>query len=176
MAQPDITIREKESPHSVISEFNFIQSKDGEEFPVLRGERSDSLFFRIYNNWVLNEGVQTALNINVNIFDGMGLESHTADKEIVSRKCIHCLMNGFGEDSETPGLLSKFKGEDTAIGGSGKYYPELGSDGSQESIIRAGSDENGVGFIEMEIYASIPEDISAGDIDFTMVVEYEWSV
>jgi hypothetical protein len=173
MIAPDITFRGYKDPYTVITSFNFSElSPDGSPLPVLQGDVSEDIIFRIYNNFDLNPGVATAYNVSVTTYDN---GSHTASTLPVSQTWIHMATNGFGENSSLPGLYTQFIGTDTMIGGSVSYIPEISSDGQWASpYIRAGSDGNGVGFLEVKSYASVPNNTPAYNYQFVVTCEYEY--
>lgn len=176
MTQPDITVRQQTSPYSVLASIDYIQTApSGETLPVLQGRDSDLLYFRIYNNFALNTGVADAVNVFLTTYDGAGVGSHTALQSITSQTWIHMLENGYGASVTTPGVFTSFIGSDTAIGGNYSYSPEKASDGTGSSKIRAGSDNNGVGFIEFKSYARLPQEVGQGLITFVVSINYEWT-
>jgi len=175
MLQPDLTMRQSFAPFDLISLLTYSQSKDGQIFPVIIGENSDSVSFRIYNNANQNTGVADAHNVFLTTYDGATSASHTTSKSVVSQSWIHVYEDGYGEGVSQPGLFTQYYGEDTSIGGSNIYYVEKASDGSNASSIRAGSTHNDFGFIQIKSYASIPA--IAGDYiwNFVLVAEYDWT-
>jgi hypothetical protein len=85
-------------------------------------------------------------------------------------------MTGFGEDSVPPGLLTYYEGIDTATGGSSVYYIEKGSNGNSSLVtIQAGDNTNGVGFVEIEAYLSVPSNALAETVTFAISVNYEYT-
>lgn len=178
---PDLTFRDSVTPYGVVSALSYVQSKaGGTNLPVLQGETSNQILFRIYNNFALNSGIAIAYNLAITCYDGSGAASHTAATLPVSQSWIHVLENGYGENSTTPGVFTSFVGADTPIGGApagvNKYYPEKGSDGvTGQSRIRAGSNTNGVGFIEIDTYASVPIAAPNNTYTFAISVSYEWT-
>lgn len=176
--QPDLSFHANSSPYVALTNLNFIQSKDGgNNLPVLHGENSNPIIFRIYNNFARNIGIASALNVAITTFDGASVASHTALRSPVSQSWLHLLENGFGENSvPIPDLLTQYKGFDTPVGGSNFYYAEKGSNGNYgDSIIRAGTNENGVGFIEYEGYCSVPENAGGENYPFVISIIYEWA-
>lgn len=177
-SNPDITFRDIVAPFPVVSAFSFIQSKLGSgALPVLQGEQSNPILFRVYNNFLANAGVSDALNVSITTFDGATTLSHTSFKLPVSQSWIHMLENGFGENS-TPiaDLYTRYTGIDTAIGGAANlYYAQKGSDGSYgNSRIRA-SGGAGVGYIEYKGYAQPPDDAVGSTYSFVISCQYEWT-
>lgn len=160
------------------SSLSFIQSKLGSgALPVLQGEESNPILFRIYNNFAANSGISDALNVAVTTYDGASTGSHTAFKPPVSQSWVHILENGFGENS-TPiaDLYTRYKGIDTPVGGAGNLYrAQKGSDGAYgQSRIRA-SGGAGVGYIEYKTYATPKEDAVGAIYSFVIAVSYEWT-
>jgi len=178
MNAPILTFRGYSAPYDVLTSITYVQTKDGgTNLPVLAGENSDTTYFRIYNNWELSSNIASALNVSITTYDGAGIASHTASTLPVSQLWIHAFLNGYGENSVTPGVYTAYVGVDTAIGGSDNVYvPEKGSDGVLgEARIRAGSDYNGVGFLELSTYASVPASTPNITYLFAIACEYEWT-
>lgn len=176
MTQPDLTFRNISTPFATIASVTYVQTKDGgTNLPVLQGENSDNLFFRVYNNWALNSSIANALNCHITTWDGPTSISHTAATLPVSQKWIHVYEDGYGENSVTPGVFTSFAGVDTAVGGSSKYVLGKGTDGSTQSIIRAYSNNNGLGFVEITSYASVPVAAPNNTYNFVITVDYEWT-
>ena len=158
MNAPILSFRSSVSPYPILSSITYVQTKDGgSSLPVLQNEKSDPVYFRIYNNWNSIPSVATAENCEITTYDGIGVASHTAISSPVFQMWLHTQLYGYGENSSQPGLYSRYDGEDTPIGNTSTYKPEKGSDGGGTPIsIRAGSDTNGVGFIEIKSYVSVP--------------------
>ena len=177
---PDITFRSASSPYNALSAIAYVQSSPGgNNLPVLQGQNSNLINLRIYNNYADNAGIADALNVAVTTFDGPTLVSHTAFKALVSQSWIRIYEYGYGENSTPPGLFTSFLGTDTAIGGApagtNKYFPERSSNGQAQSAIRAGTDTNGVGFIEFQTYAQVPPAAPNSTTTFALSVSYEWT-
>jgi hypothetical protein len=138
---PSITIRQTASPYGIISSLNYFQSKIGSgALPVLQGEQSNPVFFRIYNNFALAAGLADAINVNITVFDGLGSGSQTASTPPASQCWLHVMEDGFGQGiSLTPDLLTKFAGQDTPVGGVNTYYPEIGGSGVASPSMVPGS-------------------------------------
>lgn len=176
MTAPDITFRQNSTPYSTIASETYQQtSPSGNPLPVLQGQDSNHLFFRVYNNWALNSNIADAVNVFITTFDGVGAGSHTALKAVVSQTWIHMYENGYGENSLTPGVFTSYGGSDTAVGGIYVYNPERGSNGVAFSKIRAGTNNAGVGFIEFQSYARVPANATNNTTTFAISVGYEWS-
>lgn len=175
---PDITFRDAKIPTNVVSQLNYVQSSlGGNNIPVMQGENSNTMLFRIYNNWARNAGIASAFNVGIALYDGIGVK--TASTLAVSQSWVRIYENGYGESAGTPGLLSRYVGNDTAIGGTPAgtqtYTPEEGSDGTNNPRIRAGTDTNGVGFIEFATYAELPDSTPTFPYNFAITIEYEWT-
>lgn len=175
---PDITFRDATTPSLAISRLTYVQSSiGGNNIPVMQGENSNLILFRVYNNWAKNAGIASAVNVDVAVYDGLGV--FTASTPPVSQSWVRIYENGFGESAGTPGLLSRYVGNDTAIGGNppgaGVYTPEYGSSGSSVAQIRAGTDTNGVGFIEFATYAELPDSTQTWQNTFAFAIQYEWT-
>ena len=175
---PVITIRSNLTPYGVLSSLVYAQSTlGGDDLPVLQGEVSNKDFFRVYNNWARAAGIASAINVGVVVFDGIGV--YTASTTPVAQSWVRVYETAFGENSTTPGQEYSYTGNDTAIGGTpagaNQYDPEVGSNGSASPIIRAGTDTNGVGFIEFATYAQLPEVVAMASYSFAVTIQYEWS-
>ena len=175
MLQPDISFRSPSNPASILGNLAFIFSTLGTNFlPVLAGKNSIPVSFRIYNNYAKNAGIANAMNVNVTTFDGVGV--HTASTPPISQSWIRVQETGYGENSTPPGRYTAFVGSDTAVGGfSNVYFPQTGSDGNPDSLLRAGSTNAGVGFLEFLAYAQVPSIAGMGSYNFAMDMIYEWS-
>lgn len=176
MNQPILTFTSNVAPYSLLSQINYVQTTPGgTNIPVLIGNDSNKVLFRIYNNWALAASIATAYNIQITTYDGASVISHTALTAPVSQLWMHLYENGYGEDSIQPGLLTSYIDNDTAVGGTSTYSPHFGSNGAINSQIRAGSDGNGLGFIEVASYLSVPTIALANTYSFAITVFYNWS-
>lgn len=177
---PDITFRRNVTPYDILAAAIYAQSTlGGNNLPVLQGENSNTNYFRIYNNYARSAGIASAFNVQVTSYDAVDPSSHTDAKSVINQSWIKVQENGYGENSTPPGLYSRFIGEDTAIGGTPAthdiYIPEYGSDGSTTPQIRAGSDTNGVGFIELASHAELPDVVGSNSLSFAISILYEWT-
>lgn len=168
------------TPYAVLAAASFVQSAiGGNNLPVLQGENSNLFFFRIYNNYARAAGIASAVNIRITTFDAIDPASHTAMMSVINQSWIRVYENGYGENSTPPGLYYRYTGQDTAIGGSKPnqdvYIPEYGSANTNTPQIRAGSDTNGVGFIEIASYAELPDVVGMFSYAFAISVQYEWT-
>ncbi len=181
-SQPVLTFRNVTTPFSTISTLNYVQSAaGGNNLPVLQGQNSDPILFRIYNNFALSAGIASAINISITTYDGALVGSHTCALLAVSQSWIHIQEYGYGENSVTSNdYFTYYLGSDTAIGGSGPcgsdtYVPEAGSDGSSSAYIRAYSNTNGMGYIEFQTYAALPvSGVQNTTYNFAVSCYYEW--
>lgn len=183
-SQPDITFRDATSPYSLLSSLSYIQTApSGDVLPVLSGQNSDRLFFRIYNNFALASGVASAVNVRLTVYDGIGSGSHTCSVLPVSQSWFRIQEYGYGENSVTsPDYFTAYLGSDTAIGGNNPcggdtYTPEVGSDSlTFEPKIRAYSNGNGMGYIEFSSYVSVPNSsiVQNQTYTFAVSISYEW--
>ena len=177
--QPDITFRSPTPSFGALNSFLYAQSKLGSNYlPVLQGEISNSVLFRIYNNFAMNSGIADAMNVAVTTYDGSSSASHTAYNLPVSQSWLHVLEHGFGENSTpTPDLYTRYDGVDTPVGGAANiYYAQKGSNGVYEDPrIRAGVSQMGVGYIEYNTYCSVPNPTVGSVYTFAVSVSYEWS-
>lgn len=175
---PVITIRSNVSPYSVISSLAYVQSTlGGDTLPVLGDENSRTITFRVYNNFGLLSSIASATNVLIQAFDGVNI--HAATQSVVNQSWVRVQEAGYGENSLTPGQLTAYLGADTAIGGKSAgadfYSPEIGSDGAAGNHIRAGTDTNGVGFIEFTTYAELPQQVGMYSYSFALSIHYEWT-
>lgn len=180
---PDITFRSAVAPFNILSGLPYVQTApSGAVLPVLQGEFSDKMLFRIYNNFALNSGVASATNIKVTVYDGAGAGSHTCAILPVSHSWVCMVEYGYGENSVTsPDRFTSFVGSDLAIGGSSPcgsnyYVPEFGSDGSSIPQIRAFSSGNGMGYIEFQTYIRAENSgVPNQDYNFAVSMSYDWT-
>jgi hypothetical protein len=72
--------------------------------------------------------------------------------------------------------LTAYTDIDTAIGqaGTDSYSPLYGSDGSTTPYIRAGTNTNGVGFIEFATYVQVPSGSAFATYSLAIGVNYDW--
>lgn len=177
---PDITFRRADDPSQLLTSINYIQrTPSGSTLPVLKDEKSDSVLFRIYNNWALNPHIATAMNVLLTVFDGVVTPSHTCTLTPVSQSWVHILQTGFGEAASQPGLFTQFIGTDTDIGGcppgTNTYSFEKSSNGVfGVSKIRAYSTSNGLGFIELKTYVDTPENAFGASYNFALSISFDW--
>lgn len=177
MTTPVLTFQNYTTPYANITSVTYTQtSPGGSGLPVLQGTDSDHLFFRIYNNWALSSNIANALNVFITTYDGIGTGSHTATKPVVSQTWIHVYENGYGENSVTPGVYTVYGGSDHAVGGANVYVLDKGSNGvAGSSVIRAYSNNAGVGFVELQSYARVPANATNGTTSFAISCGFEWS-
>jgi hypothetical protein len=169
--------RSRSAPYSVINSLSYAQSALGGNYlPVAGGEISYTNFIRLYNNFALTAGIATMDNVEITVFDGVGAGSHTYIKSPVGQSWLRVYQTGYGESTVTPGAYTQYTGEDTAIGRAGLdyYNPEKGSDGSTTPQIRAGTNTNGVGFVELASYIETPDIVGFADYSFAIAVTYDW--
>lgn len=175
---PIVTFQSRSAPYLALASLLYAQSSlGGNNLPVLGGENSNVVYFRVYNNWAGSAGIAAMDNVRVTLFDDADPNSHSATKSPVSQSWVRVYETGFGENSITPGLLTAYTGEDTAVGRSGidSYTPEYGSDGTTTAHIRAGTDTNGVGFIEFATYMQTPDQIGFFSWTFAVSMVYDWT-
>lgn len=180
MLAPDITFRSMLTPYGVLAGASYVQSAlGGNNLPVLQGENSNTYYFRIYNNFARAAGIASAVNVRLTSFDAIDPASHTAGLSVINQSWLRVFENGFGENSTPPGLYTQYTGEDTAIGGSkgnqDVYTPEFGSAGTSTPQIRAGTDTNGVGFLEIASYIQLPDIVGMFSYSFAISLQYEWT-
>lgn len=175
MSIPDITIRNINSPYDAVNSVVYFQSKIGSgALPVLQGEVSEPFLFRIYNNFALNAVIEDAINVQITVYDGAGVGSHTSASKPASQMWLNVLQNGFGESTTVANdPLTKYSGLDTAVGGSNTYIPEKGSAGTFGTPTITGA-SNKAGFIQLKTYLT-PAGDALGDIyNFSISVLYEY--
>lgn len=171
---PIVTFRERFSPNPTISALNYTQSAlGGNNLPLPGTEISNLIYFRVYNNFNNSPGIATMQNVQITIFDGIGAGSHTGTQSPCAQSWIRIYENGFGESV----AYSNYIGENTAVGQAGAdyYAPEVGSNGSATSQIRAGVDTNGVGFIEFATYAELPDIVGFAKYTIAISIIYDWT-
>jgi hypothetical protein len=176
-SQPIVTLQSRSAPYPVISSLIYAQSAlGGNNLPVLGGEVSNLVYFRVYNNFTQSPGIATMNNVHITVYDGVGANSHTGIQSPASQSWVRIYESGFGENANAPGLYTQFVGQDTAIGRAGGdvYQPEFGSDGSALPQIRAGVDTNGVGFIEFATYVETPDQIGFYSYALAVSILYDW--
>jgi hypothetical protein len=176
---PLVSIRDKNPPYPVINSLAYVQSVlGGNNLPVAGSEISNLVYFRVYNNYTKSTGIATMINVFITVFDGGSPASHTGMQSPASQSWVRIYENGFGENSQSPGLYTQFLGQDTPIGKSqaDTYYPEFGSDGTPNNYIRAGTDTNGVGFIEFATYVETPDVIGFQSYAPAVSIQYDWHV
>ena len=166
---------------SGITGLAYVFSTLGSNFlPVLQGKSSLNAIFRVYNNYALNSGIASATNVIVTVYDGVTTASHTAFTQLVSQSWVRIYESGYGENSTTTRIpYTAFPGSDTAIGGNppGKdyYTVQVGSDGAYSDQVRAGTNYNGVGYLEFTSYIQVPAGVSTQVWNFALDVGYEWT-
>lgn len=177
---PDLTFRSASTPYSLLNTLVYYQKHYfSGSLPVNQGEKSENLYFRIYNNYAKNSNLSAAYNVRIFAYDGASAVSHTAAKLPISQQWIHMLQNGFGENSTPPGLYTYYRSDDYAIGGSHNWMSaEVGSDGVYSStstaVLRANSTGSGVGFLEFLSYASLPASTVDATYNFAITADYYW--
>lgn len=174
---PDLTFRSKSNPYLALSQFSYAQSKYGSgNFSVLHGEESNPIYFRIYNNFAANSGIASAVNVQITTFDSVNAISNTAFNAPVSQSWLHVLETGYGENSvPLVDVYTRYQGTDTPVGNKNFYEPEAASDGVSEPVIRAGTNGNGVGYVEIESFVTVPATTSGGNYPFVISIIYEWT-
>ena len=178
MNNPIVSFRNRSAPYALLASVNYNQSALGGNFlPVKEGENSSLVYFRIYNNFSSSSNIATMTNVSITTYDDADPASHTATKSPIAQSWVKIYETGFGESTLSPAAITYFAGEDTAIGRSGidSYSPEYGSDGSSNNEIRAGTDGNGLGFIEFATYAQIPDGAGFANYTLALSVNYFWS-
>ena len=87
---PILTFRETEDPWDEISLFQYKQRKDDlEDLPVLKGEDSDKISFRLYNNFDQAPDVATAMNVEIS--------TEPTGTPLVDDRWFYIRQTGFGE-------------------------------------------------------------------------------
>ena len=163
------------APYAVLSSLTYAQSALGGNFlPVLGGETTNLVTFRVYNNYLGVMGTASMDNVMITVFDDVGV--HSSTKSVVTQSWLRVYETGFGEAGSAPGSYTQYLGTDTAVGqaGGSSYQPEIGSSGTTWPSIRAGTDTNGVGFIEFASYVETPENLGFANYTFAISMTYDW--
>lgn len=175
MLAPIITFRQTDSPYSIVSNPYLYNETVALQpsLPIIGGDTSDTTYFRIYNNYDLAIGVADAYNITITSYDSSTVL--TASTSPVSQMWLYFSEVGFGQNSSQPGPMNTTYDDFIAVGGSSniKSFP-YSSSGSADSRIKAGSDGNGCGFIEVGTYASISLLQSTNVWTPGVAVQFEW--
>lgn len=190
MNAPVITFRTNSSPWSVVSTLTYQQTKDtltGISFPVLAGESSDFVSFRIYNNFGLASNIADAYNVTITTFDDNS-GSNASTKSVVFQDWLVVRETRVGEGASAPGSITDiFAQPPVPIGASSTYSLPYASSGSGAafnlangfpvgpSTIRAGSSNGGCGFAEIQSYLQVPVIAAAQQISFAIVAQYDWT-
>ena len=137
--QPTITFRSAVTPYNLLSTplvFSETIAKHA-NLPVLAGDKSGVLTFRIYNNFNLAQDISTAYNVTVTTYDGV---SYTASTPLVTQQWVNLQENGFGIGSTTSINTVTFYQDAAAFVGGGSNVKTFayGADGSAGSNIAAG--------------------------------------
>lgn len=175
---PIITFRTATSPYNSYSQ-SLIYSETVALYPslpVLSGDKSDTIVLRIYNNFGTppSSNIASAYNFQITTYDSGAVQ--TASTPPVSNMWIYFQENAYGEQSIIPGLVNTSQGTAKAVGGNANIMsPEVGTDGSSIAQIRAGTNKNGVGFIEFNTYAGVPLTMSTHTWNFAIGVIYNWN-
>lgn len=159
-----VSFRNATSPYDVLTSPSFVKTApNGDVLPVKEGETSDTLHFRVYNNFGLSANIGTMTNVKVTVFSDPRAQAW-----------IKICQTGYGQGAVAPGAYSQVVDEPTAIGNSGisTYSPVLGSDGTTSPHILAGTDTNGCGFIEFAVYIEVPSGEAFANFPFSIAVEY----
>jgi hypothetical protein len=174
--RPDITFRSAEPPFDLIQSVTYVTTHYSESLPTLAGDidGSDHIKFRIYNNWAAVAGVADAINCEVTVYDGVGIP--TAATSAASSLWTQVWETMFGESVPASYYVyTAFDGFKTPVGGVNTYVVESGSDGSLDPVIRAGSANNGFGFVEFESNMEPPLGVVAGDYQYAIALNFQWS-
>jgi len=178
MNAPILSFRSNIDPNNLITEFNYSQTVGLQTgLPVLAGETSDVITFRIYNNFSTppSSGIASATNCKITTFDDSSGSSGTT-MSCVNQLWTYFQENGYGENSSVHNLLTFYKGEETAVGGATSIYAfERASNGSSASTIRAGTDTNGVGFIEFKTVSKPPLTALTHSMNFNITLIYDFT-
>ena len=144
------------------------------QLPVLVGEPSDHITFRVYNNYGCLPYIPQIYNVQIQTFDTINLTSQSTQP--VMQNWLHLQQTGFGENSISPAQYTAYyEATDTAVGGStSSYIPSWGSSGGSTALINAGS---GCGMLEFDSYISIPINASVNNSNYGMVlgIIFDWT-
>ncbi len=130
--------------------------------------------FRVYNNFALASSIASALNTNISVYDQSG--ATTASTAAASQLWAHMWEDLYGES--TSGVTynyTSYPGNDTPVGGTNSYTIEAGTDGSSSAIIRAGTNNNGYGFVEISSRLTPPSGVIPQAYQFYVVATYQWT-
>ena len=150
--------------------------------PVLSGDyttgivSSDTITFRLYNNFSLASNVATAFNLFITTYDGASPASHTNAASVVSQCWTYFQETGFGENSSANVLYTHYPDTGLYVGGSANVkVPTYGSDGTTNPYLRAGSSGNGVGMLEFATKVSPSLFSGMFTYSFAWSISYEWT-
>ena len=182
MIEPIITFQQQSYPFASLPNLTYTETApDGVSLlPVLQGESSDHWSFRIFNNFLLNTGVANALNVQITTWDGVGGTSHTANTAPVSQNWFYVRQIGYGQKSSslvsTTDAYTSYNGTFQAVGGTSYYTIEVSTDGTTTyRAINAGSNNNGLGFVSLDTYASVPQTANNATYNLAWSVSFEWT-
>lgn len=173
--QPSISFRTAYFPYGLLAS-PFIYSKtiaNQSGLPVLAGDTSDILQFRIYNNYELYLDISTAYNLTVTTYDNI---EHSAITPLVTQQWVSLQENGFGINSTTANMFTAYQDSPVFVGGDNNQKAfTVGADSTIGSNIPAGPDRNGCGFIEVNTYCSVPLGQSTQIYSAVITVIYDWA-
>lgn len=172
-ANPFITFRRDDNPSIQITSLSYFQTKDtdGIVLPVLQGERSNIIRFRIYNNWGIVTGAVGIINCKLTTYDDPSASTQITPP--VVQKWVRVQQLGYGEGSSQPGNLTNRPGEDKPVGGvSAVLIPERGSDGSTSPILFAS--DTTLGFLRFKTLSELPRAVAAASHTTALVFEFDF--
>jgi hypothetical protein len=172
--QPIITFRSSVSPYTQLSSpFIFSETIANQSgLPVLAGDKSDVTTFRIYNNFALQQDISTAYNVTVTTYDGI---SHTASTSLVTQQWVNLQENGYGMGATTANNVTFYQDNPVFIGGTNVKTFAIGADGTTNSQIPAYTTRNGCGFIEVNMYCSVPLGQSTSVSSGVLSISFDWT-
>jgi hypothetical protein len=174
MNRPILTFRSNIAPYNALTSLVFTKTKAFYlGLPVVGGEKSDSQYVRIYNNFLQAAGIANAYNVNVTTYDRSG--SFGQSGAVASQHWVSAMQTGYGEGASIPGVFSSFNDEFETIGGSRSMILKRGSDGLNHAVIRAGSDTNNMGFAEIKVNTAVPKNTNANTYTFILSAEFNWT-
>lgn len=174
-SQPIITFRESIFPYNLIpSPFIYSETIANQSgLPILSGDYSDMITFRIYNNFGLQQDIGTAYNLSVTTYDNT---SHYGSSPLVTQEWVSLQENGYGQNSTTANVFTFYQDSLVFVGGASNVKSfTIGADGSFGSNISAGSNRDGCGFIEVKTFCWIPAGTSTGIWSAVLTANFDWT-
>ena len=173
--QPVITFRTATFPYGLLpSPFIYSETIANQSgLPILAGDNSDSMKFRIYNNFGLQANTSTAYNLTVTTYDS---SSHSSTIPLVTQEWVSLQENGYGLNSTVANVFTLYQDTATFVGGVNNQKTfAVGADGGMSSNIPAGLGRVGCGFIEVNTFAWVPLGQSTQVYSAVLTATFDWS-